>query len=246
MLGGYGISMAAGADGKFYIGHESTTIVRATATGKATSYPIPSGDNTSLGGIAPGPDGNVWFTEFNHLGMITPAGTITEFPYPTQPGTNQYGGVTTGSDGNVWFAESTQNAIGRFVPSTGKFKMFTIPVSCIPAPVVLAKDGNVWFVCLANEPLVGSITPDGSIATYAIGGTFNANETEQFCARGPDGEPWCASGSDNTVFRINTATDTVTTFTPPLGAGVRPTRWPRAPTATFGPIRWRAPAKSTC
>ena len=222
VLAGYGISLAEGADGKFYIGHESTTIVRVTTAGKAVSVPIPSGDSTALGGIAPGPDGNVWFTEFNHLGMITPAGTITEYPYPTQPGTNQYGGVTTGSDGNVWFAESTQNAIGRFVPSTRKFTMFTIPVGCIPAPVVAAKDGNVWFACLGNAPLVGSITPSGSIETYAIGGVFNSNETEQFCARGPDGEPWCASGNDNTVFRINTSTDTATTFTPPLGAGTRP------------------------
>jgi hypothetical protein len=47
------------------------------ATGAtATSFPL---------GIAPGPDGNLWFTEAsgNQTGRITPVGTITEFPVPT-------------------------------------------------------------------------------------------------------------------------------------------------------------------
>jgi streptogramin lyase len=123
----------------------------------------------------------------------------------------------------VWFAESSGNAIGRVVPSTGKITMFPIaPAPCTPAPLVLGNDGNLWFACLADQPNLGSITPGGTIATYPLGGAFNFNETEQFCSRGPDGEPWCASGNDNIVFRINTAAKTVTTFTPPLSAGARP------------------------
>ena len=100
--------------------------------------------------------------------------------------------------------------------------MFPISVSCTPAPVVLGNDKNVWFACLGNAPLLGRITPKGKVATFPIGGAFSSNETEQFCARGPDGEPWCASGNDGTVFRINTTSHTVTTFTPPLGPGARP------------------------
>ncbi len=36
-------------------------------------------------GIAVGPDGNLWFTEYaaNQIGRVTPAGVITEFPIPT-------------------------------------------------------------------------------------------------------------------------------------------------------------------
>jgi streptogramin lyase len=222
VLTGSAVSMTEGADGRFYIGDESANIVRVTKSGGATAIPIPSGDTTSIDGMALGPDGNVWFAEFEHIAKITPSGKITEFAYPSQSGPNQYGGVTTGSDGNVWFAQSSQNAIGRIVPSSGKIVMFTIPTGCIPAPVLLAKDNNVWFVCLTSTPLLGSITPSGTIATYPIGGSFNSNETEQFCARGPDGEPWCASGNDNTVFRVNTKTHTTTAFTPPLGPGVRP------------------------
>ncbi len=215
-LGGSPVSLALGADKKFYISDETTSIAVATTAGKSKSIAIPSGDNTSLDGIGAGPDGNVWFAEVNHIGKVTPAGVITEYAYPTQPGTNQYGGVTAGSDGNVWFAESSQNAIGRIVPSTGTISMFQIPVSCTPAAVVLAKDNNVWFACLASAPQMGRITPAGVISVYPIGGSFEGNETEQFCARGPDGEPWCASRTDDNIFRVNTASQTVTIFTPPL------------------------------
>ena len=222
VLTGNGVSMAVGADKSFYILDESSNVIRVNEKGHAQSFPIPSGDTTSIDGLALGPDGNVWFAEFNHIGKITPAGKITEFAYPPGFSTNQYGGVTTGSDGNVWFAESSGNAVGRIVPKSGKITMFIIPATCSPAPVVLAKDKNVWFVCLTTSPLLGSVTPSGKIATFPIGGTFNSNETEQFCARGPDGDPWCASGNDGNIFRVNIKSDTVTTFTPPLGSGARP------------------------
>jgi virginiamycin B lyase len=215
------VSMAVGADGKFYILDESSNVIRVTTTGKAQSFPIPSGDTTSIDSLALGPDGNIWFGEFNHIGTITPAGKITEFAYPSGYGSNSDGGVSAGSDGNVWFGASSGNAIGRIVPSTGKITMFPIPVSCTPAPLVLAQDKNVWFICLSVNTL-GSITTSGKIKTYSIGGAFSDNETEQFCALGPDGNPWCASRNDGNIFRVNTKSDTVTTFTPPLGSSASP------------------------
>jgi streptogramin lyase len=221
-LGGSAVSMAVGADKKFYILDESTNVVRVTEKGQAQVFPIPSGDSTSIDGVALGPDGNIWFAEFNHVGKITPSGKITEFAYPSGFSANQYGGVAAGADGNVWFAESSSNAIGRIVPSSGKITMFPISGGCTPAPVVLANDKNVWFFCLTSTPMLGRVTPSGKIATFAIGGTFNSNETEQFCSRGPDGEPWCASGNDGNIFRLDSKTQKITTFTPPLGSGARP------------------------
>jgi virginiamycin B lyase len=221
-LTGNGVSMAVGADKKFYILDESSNVIRVTDKGVAQSVPIPSGDTTSIDGLALGPDKNVWFAEFDHIGKITTAGKITELPYPSGYSSNQYGGVTTGSDGNVWFAESTGNAIGRVVPSSGKITMFPISVSCTPAPVVLANDGNVWFACLTSSPTMGRITPSGKITTFDIGGTFSFNETEQFCARGPDGDPWCASRNDANIFHVDSKTQKVTTFTPPIGSAVTP------------------------
>jgi streptogramin lyase len=221
-LGGSAVALIVGADKKFYISNESSSITRVTTGGVAQVIPIPSGDGTSIDSNGLGPDGNVWFLEFNHIAKVTPAGVITEFAYPTQPNTNQYGGVTAGSDGNVWFSESSNNAIGRINPSTGKIKEFKISQSCTPSAIVTAKDHAMWFACLISPSTVGRITTSGTIALFPGGGTFGSNETEQFGAVGPDGNPWFASGDDNVVFNIDTATHVVTTFSPPLLVGERP------------------------
>jgi streptogramin lyase len=49
-----------------------------------TEFPIPTANSEPIG-IAPGPDGALWFTEplVNKIGRITTAGAITEFPLPT-------------------------------------------------------------------------------------------------------------------------------------------------------------------
>ena len=46
---------------------------------------------------------------------MTPLGTITEFPIPTQAScpTN---GLAVGPDGNIWFTEYWGNKIGRIAP----------------------------------------------------------------------------------------------------------------------------------
>lgn len=221
-LPGNAVALTVGSDGRFYISDEATSITRVTSGGAAVQISIPSGDNTAIDSNALGPDGNVWFTEFNHIGMVTPSGVITEFSYPTQPNVNQYGGVTAGPDGNVWFTESSNNAIGRIKPSTGNITEFKLPQSCTPAAIVTAKDNDMWFACLTTTPMVGRISTAGNIKMFAGGGSFSSNETEQFGAVGPDGNPWFASGDNDVVFNVDTTTHEVTTFDPPLKPGERP------------------------
>jgi virginiamycin B lyase len=62
-------------------------------------------------GIATGPDGNLWFSEFNadRIGQITTEGVITEFCLPP----NSMPAVPrTGPDGQLWFTEYS-GRIGR-------------------------------------------------------------------------------------------------------------------------------------
>jgi len=101
-------------------------------------------------GITAGPDGNLWFTEgspagqHDHIGRITPAGAITEFPLPSQ-GSGPYG-ITTGSDGNLWFTEQS-GTIGR-ITTGGDVSEFTIPT--VPSTpqgfAITAGPGDtIWF-----------------------------------------------------------------------------------------------------
>ena len=69
--------------------------------------------------LAPGPDGNVWFTEYfhNRIGRITPAGVITEFLLPTGDDDRPYG-IAPGPNGRLWFPEDVGNRIGRITTAS--------------------------------------------------------------------------------------------------------------------------------
>src|SRR5271169_5211344 len=81
-----------------------------------TPYSIPTAQSAP-GGLAAGPDGNLWFTETNgnRIGRITPAGVVTEFSTGISPNA-QLWDITTGPDGNLWFTENN-GGIGRITPS---------------------------------------------------------------------------------------------------------------------------------
>lgn len=63
-----------------------------------TSYSQPKG-------IASGPDGALWFTEYNtnKIGRISTSGAITE--YPVISAASYPYSITTGPDGALWFTE---------------------------------------------------------------------------------------------------------------------------------------------
>ena len=98
-----------------------------------------------------GPDGNLWFTEFNgnKIGRITPAGVVTEFTIPTA--NSGPIGIAAGSDGNLWFAESNASKVGRIVPSQASagtsngITEFTIPTTkSRPYAIAAGPAGNLW------------------------------------------------------------------------------------------------------
>ncbi len=82
-----------------------------------TEFAIPTaGSGPQI--ITTGPDGALWFTEFdvNQIGRITTDGTtIAEFLVPTADSGPQ--GITTGPDGALWFTELNGNKNGRLAPT---------------------------------------------------------------------------------------------------------------------------------
>ncbi len=81
-----------------------STVITSPTTGAITVFPVPTSSGLPTE-ITAGPDGNLWFIEFESdalkIGRITPKGMITEFPLPpTLVGLNK---ITTGPDGNLWF-----------------------------------------------------------------------------------------------------------------------------------------------
>src|ERR1700676_4827313 len=86
------------------------------ATGDVTEFNVPTA-NSAPNGIDKGPDGNVWFTEFNSnkVGKITPGGVITEYTVPTASSGPR--NIAAGPDGNLWFTEFNTNKIAKITTS---------------------------------------------------------------------------------------------------------------------------------
>src|SRR5262249_2090954 len=93
-------------------------------------------------GIAAGPDGNLWFTEFEggRVGPITPAGAVTEFTTGAANAT----GITVGPDGALWFLDFA-GRVGR-ITTTGSVSFLdgAIPAGSEPRGIVTGPDGNLW------------------------------------------------------------------------------------------------------
>ncbi len=136
-------------------------------SGQITEFHIPTA-NSQPRGITAGPDGNLWFTEFqgtnvvNNIGRITTKGQITEFPLPTHcesPLGCEPFGITAGPDGNLWFTESQGNKIGRITPAGVVTGEFLIPTGgSEPEGITAGPDGNLWFTEF-NGNNIGRITP---------------------------------------------------------------------------------------
>ena len=85
---------------------------QAEAGARFESFPVPTTNSWPLG-IARGPDGAFWFTEYlgNNIGRVTKDGTITEFPVPTA--TSRPDWITSGPGGALWFTEHRGDRLGR-------------------------------------------------------------------------------------------------------------------------------------
>jgi streptogramin lyase len=217
-------SLAMGADKNVYVeGTVSHAIDQVTPTGIVHAYSIPSND-VPIGGMALGPDGNVWFTEEAHIARISPSGTIAEFAYPSgahfQSGG---GGVAVGSDKNVWFVEANAGIIGKIDPTTSaitEYPTTTSPIgSCFATGIAAAKNGKLYFACAANQNsstgYVGQITTSGAQAYFA--NPYGFSMYPEDVTLGPDKQIWIAPDqfTQLLIAEFNVGTHAFTTYTTP-------------------------------
>jgi virginiamycin B lyase len=164
--------------------------------------------------LAAGPDGNIWFSEFNasKIGRITPQGVITEFPLPRA--NSGPGDITAGADGHMWFVELAGtmdgrkpdgNRVGRITMS-GVVTEFPIPSQTgSPINIAVGPDRNIWFT---KGGIVGRVTPDGVITEFPLPAT-NVGATG--LTAGSDRQPpnrlsnrlWVAESAGNKIAFLN-------------------------------------------
>jgi virginiamycin B lyase len=95
-----------------------------------TAYSLPASYSQPKG-ITAGPDGALWFTEYNNnkIGRISTSGAITEYAVPTAA-SHPYS-ITAGPDGALWFTEYHANNIGR-ITTAGIITEFAVPTPAAP------------------------------------------------------------------------------------------------------------------
>lgn len=206
-----GIAKGAGPtvnSGLNYIG-------RVNAAGAVTMFPLPPQTENQkagfvLGGITPGPDGNIWFTEpkSGQIARINPSGTVTEFPVPTK--TSAPNDITLGRDGALWFTELLGNQIGRYQPGPDLQLSASAPVAVLNSGfsgVVASLTDNTPSISSSysavidwgdgSGPQPGVVTGNGSQLSVVGGHTYSKTGTFSLIVtvREPSGEMVSSAGS---------------------------------------------------
>jgi streptogramin lyase len=174
-------------------------IGRIGTNGSITEFPVSTPSRItdgSVGAIAAGPDGALWFTlgALGILGRITTTGSITEFSSAGGPGA-----ITAGPDGALWFTDGVNNAIGHLTTSGG-INEYLIPTGgTAPGFITIGPDGALWFT---ESNKIGRITTSGSISEFSIPTT---NSDPSGIVTGPDGALWFTEQNLNQIGRITTS-----------------------------------------
>jgi virginiamycin B lyase len=174
-----------------------------------TEFPVPRTQALSLGGIAPGPDGNVWVTASEgfpgvaRIIRITPAGVMTPFLVPPTLRESTLDGITAGPGGNLWFTERDVDAIGGIgrITTAGVADDFPLPRnSSVPAGITAGSDGALWF----TEPSgnrIGRMTTAGMISEFPLP---TSGSGPRSIAAGPDGALWFTEQIAGRIGRLTT------------------------------------------
>lgn len=149
--------------------------------------------------IAPGPDGNLWYTTNGYVCKATP--TLGDQNCQSLGDTPVGGeGIVAGADDAVWLTERTGNAIYRITPDFDH-REFPLPTAgAAPYGITLGRDGALWFTETAGNR-IGRITTDGRITEFPLP---NAGSNPMGITQGPDGALWFAESAGNRIGRITT------------------------------------------
>jgi virginiamycin B lyase len=107
--GSHPADLIAGPDGGIWFGGNG--IGRISMSGQVTKV----APQFAASHMAAGRDGNVWFTDYQAIYRITPAGAVTRFDTPA----SVIYDLVAGLDGKIWFTDNATNKIARLDPSSG-------------------------------------------------------------------------------------------------------------------------------
>jgi streptogramin lyase len=203
------------------LGLAGGTSVATAAVGDISEFSSGLHEESSPEGIAPGPDGQLWFGNSinvhpNAVGRITTTGSITEIYAP-----GEYiwpDSLVRGLDGNLWAVDGTK-AIYRLTPDGEWTKFDEGPrAEFRPSEITRGPEGNFWFTVVGGEPrAIGRMTPAGQVTEYRAG--LNPGDFPYQITAGTEGNVWFTdTGTTPAIGRV-TPSGEIMEFSEGLGAG---------------------------
>jgi streptogramin lyase len=182
------------------------TIGRITPQGAIQHFPIPF-TYSAPDNIVTGPDGNLWFIQYDQIRRITTTGALTDFGEKLDGSRS----IITGPDGNLWFTE--EGGVGRITPAGAITHFRPHAGSLDTANIAAGPDGNLWF----TEPggaKVGRITPAGAITEFAMPGMQQGKGEASEGAAGNAGYALITTGPDGNLWYVDPALPFIGRITP--------------------------------
>jgi streptogramin lyase len=193
-------------------GHTLVAVVTATNAGSSVTrasaptavvsaepheYSLPSESRPE--GIAAGPDGNMWFAEYEttKIARITPSGVRTEYSAGIS---GKPENITAGPDGNLWF-NTNLGEICKITP-TGAVTGWDHLEGAGSISMTAGPDGKLWF----TEPAANKV---GNVGTS--GGTGEkvysvpAGSQPSQIVTGADGNLWFTEYKSSKIAKITPA-----------------------------------------
>ncbi len=200
----YGV--AAGPDGRIWFVDSGNagppSIGRMTTAGAITPSDILQFPAASLGGTAtPGPDGNMWAQQDNHLAKVPVGATQTSdiTSYTLSSGNGGFSSIAAGPDGRLWFGQ--KQLIGTST-TDGTTDTYSTNATSTISSVIVGPDNKMWY---AGGDVIGRMSTSGVIGS---GDTFTlppGNSSIYFMTLGPDGNLWFTQASPSAVGRMTPA-----------------------------------------
>jgi streptogramin lyase len=195
-IGYYAVEMTADRNGDLWFTNARSLQVIVRATLGATLHLTPfSLSDEAYGGIILGGDGNIWFTEGSHVGRLTPAGALKEYPTPQTMGAS---GLAWAPSGLVWF--STYNAsyhsyvLTSLDPATASVEQYDVPTTSSAVAMLATSDGALWFELTGQRDTLVRYDPaTQQEAKFMAPRDFGGSPCPGSIAVAPDGSIWFAT-----------------------------------------------------
>lgn len=182
------------------------------ATRAVKNIPLPSRLATP-GGIAFGPDGDLYFAEYllaNAIGRLDPhTGAIAEYPLPTP--LSEPSSLVLGPDNGIWFVENGTQRLARFDTVTHQFTEYPLP----------SPGANLGFEIIergAGDNLLFSLPDTNQIGTFNVVTHHFKTYSSPTPASVPqgvaaaDGAIWFTETVGQKLARIDPTTGTITEY----------------------------------